>query len=153
MYSIEKVTEKPNIRKACLEGFDFSRLQWNLGISQCGFFPICSPTESILFQTSFFPEYLLWSIMYVLRDLYCVSQNWSGYSEETNNLPILEAYHIKVLFLAPSVTKFHEFVTVMSGINNLSGHHHIGRESLENPFYCSVWNRKMCVSSAPFRWL
>ena len=72
------------------------------------------------------------------EDLYCVSQNWSGYAEETNNLPILEAYHIKGLFLVPSVTKFHKFVTVMLGISDFSGHHHIGRESLENPFYCSV---------------
>lgn len=75
--------------------------------------------------------------MYVLRDLYCVSQNWSGYAEETN-LPILEAYHIKVLFLVPSVTKVHKLVTVMSGISGLSGHHNIGREGLENSFYCSA---------------
>lgn len=150
MHSIEKVIGKPNIRKAGLEGFDFSRLQWNLGISQYGFFPFCSPTESILFHTSLFPEYFLWSIMYVLRYLYCVSQNWSGYAEETNNLPILEAYHIKVLFPVPSVTKFHKPVTVMSGISDLFGHHYIGRESLVNSFYCSAWNRKMCVSSALF---
>lgn len=88
--AIEKVIEKPTTKEACLKGFDFPRLQWDLEIPQYSFFPFCSPTESVLFQTSFCPEYVLLSIICVLRDLSCVSQNWSGYAEGTNNLPDLE---------------------------------------------------------------
>lgn len=74
------------------------------GNSSIWLLSLCSPTESILFHINFCPKYLLLSIMYVLRDLLCVNQNWSGYAEGTNNLPIVEAYHNKVLFLVPSVT-------------------------------------------------
>lgn len=152
MYSTEKVTKKPTIRKACLNGFDLSRLQWDPEIPQYVFFSFCPPTESALSTLLSVPVISITVNNvpegFILYYPELVRLCWRNKSSPSSRGLMPQSF-ISCSLGDLNWQKLYQLATVMLEISGILGRPNTGGESqpgeFSGAFHCSAWKCELSL--------